>query len=250
MNLHHPKPLTAMLLLAIICNSCQPSASDNSAQKSNVAETQVANATEWTVLFDGTTLAGWRGYNMDSLPPNWIQEGNTLKSLGKGGDLGGDVVYGIDQYENFELVFEWKISEGGNSGVFYHVAEDQQYKAPYETGPEYQVIDDIGFPEPLEEWQSVGADYAMHVAEEGTKRVKPAGEWNTSKILFTPEKAAHWLNGVQLFEFVPYSEDWEKRRASGKWDSYPDYAKYKTGYIGIQDHGSYTWYRNIKIRKL
>lgn len=246
----HNSLFTYCLLITVLAISSCETSQQQQGQSSQDTKAEPVTSDDWITLFDGTSLSGWRGYNMDSLPANWTLEDNTLKSLGTGGDLGGDIIYAADTFDNFELVFEWKISEAGNSGVFYHVVEGEQYSAPYETAPEYQVIDDLGFLEPLEDWQQVGADYAMHVAEPGTKKVKPAGEWNTSKILFTEEKAAHWLNGIQLFEFVPYAEDWQKRRASGKWDDYPDYAKYKSGYIGIQDHGSFIWYRNIKIRKL
>lgn len=205
---------------------------------------------EWTYLFDGTSTEGWRGYNASELPANWIIEEGALKSLGTGGDVGGDIVYGNDIYENFELTLEWKISEGGNSGIFYHVVEDEKYKAPYETAPEYQVLDNIGFPEPLEDWQTVGADYAMYPANYGENTVKAANEWNTSRILFTAEKTEYWLNGEKMLEFVPYSEDWQERRNSGKWDDYPDYSISKSGLIGLQDHGSFIWYKNIRIRKL
>ncbi len=205
---------------------------------------------KWTSLFDGSSTDGWRGYNATTLPANWIIEDGALKSLGTGGDLGGDIVYGNRQFDNFELKLEWKISEGGNSGIFYHVVEGDKYKAPYETAPEYQVLDDIGFPEPIEDWQKVGADYAMYVPDATKKKVKPAGEWNTSRIYFTEEKAEYWLNGQKLLEFVPWSEDWQTRRNSGKWDDYPDYGLAKTGLIGIQDHGSFIWYKNIMIREL
>lgn len=244
------KTLTFLLVAIYLIGCSNSTTQESSTSAEQTSESSSPQEADWILLFDGSSLDGWRGFNMDSLPPNWILEEGTLKSLGTGGDIGGDIIYGNEQFENFELVFEWKISEAGNSGVFYHVAEGEQYHAPYETGPEYQVIDDIGFLEPLEEWQKVGADYAMYVAEPGTKEVKPAGEWNTSKILFTSEKAEHWLNGKKLFEFVPYSEDWTQRRNSGKWDDFPDYAKFKTGYIGIQDHGSFIWYRNIKIKRL
>jgi len=204
----------------------------------------------WITLFDGTTTDGWRGYNSTSLPANWVIEDGSLKSLGTGGDIGGDIVYGNQEFDNFELSLEWKIGEGGNSGIFYHVVEGDKYKAPYETAPEYQVLDDLGFPDPLEDWQMVGADYAMHVADTSQKVVKPAGEWNTSRIVFSEEKAEHWLNDKKLLEFVPWSEDWYERRNSGKWDDYPDYGLAKTGLIGIQDHGSFIWYKNIKIKEL
>ncbi len=205
---------------------------------------------EWITLFDGTSTEGWRGFNSSSLPENWVIEDGALKSLGTGGDIGGDIVYGTREFDNFELSLEWKISEGGNSGIFYHVVEGEKYKALYETGPEYQVLDDIGFAEPAEDWQKVGADYAMYIPDPKKKKVKPAGEWNSSRIVFTEEKAEYWLNGEKVVEFVPWSEDWSERRNSGKWDEYPDYGLAKTGLIGIQDHGSFIWYKNIRIKDL
>ena len=224
-------------------------------EKSESSETEPSSETqpieeEWITLFDGTSTEGWRGFNSSSLPENWVIEDGALKSLGTGGDIGGDIVYGTREFDNFELSLEWKISEGGNSGIFYHVVEGKQYKALYETGPEYQVLDDIGFVEPAEDWQKVGADYAMYVPDPEKKKVKPAGEWNSSRIVFTEEKAEYWLNGEKVVEFVPWSEDWSERRNSGKWDEYPDYGLAKTGLIGIQDHGSFIWYKNIRIKDL
>ena len=204
---------------------------------------------EWITLFDGTSTEGWRGFNSSSLPENWVIEDGALKSLGTGGDIGGDIVYGAREFDNFELSLEWKISEGGNSGIFYHVVEGEKYKAPYETGPEYQVLDDLGFPDPLEDSQKLGSDYAMYIADP-EKKIKPAGEWNSSRIVFTEEKAEYWLNGEKTVEFVPWSEEWTKRRNSGKWDEYPDYGLARTGLIGIQDHGSFIWYKNIRIKDL
>lgn len=203
----------------------------------------------WVLLFDGKTADGWRGYNQETLPDGWVVEDGTLKSLGKGGDIGGDIVYGKESFENFELSMEWKIAEGGNSGVFYHVLEGEQYDAPYYNAPEYQMIDQIGFPEKLEDWQSIGADYGMYTPDyEGA--VKPAGEWNSTLIVFTPEKVTYWLNGKKTVEFEPWSDDWKKRKAEGKWKDFPDYGKAKSGFIGLQDHGSFIWFKNIKIRKL
>lgn len=203
----------------------------------------------WMLLFDGEDPFGWRAFNGTEFPEGWTVEDGALKALGKGGDIGGDIVFGPVDFEEFELEFTWKIATGGNSGVFYHVVEGPQYKAPYETGPEYQVIDQLGFPEPLEDWQSIAADYAMYPADvEGV--VKPAGEWNVSRIIFSAEGASYWLNGKKTLEFVPYSEDWMQRRNSGKWDAFPDYGKAKTGLIALQDHGSEVWFKNIKIRPL
>ncbi|MFD2037603.1 DUF1080 domain-containing protein [Belliella marina] len=211
--------------------------------------TEEEKAAGWMLLFDGENVDGWRAYNGDTFPDGWTIEEESLKGLGLGGDIGGDIVFGAMEFSEFELEFDWKIGEGGNSGVFYHVVEGEQYKAPYYTAPEYQVIDQLGFPQKLELWQSIGADYAMYDPDfEGA--VKPAGEWNSSKIIFSEKGASYWLNGKKTVEFIPYSEDWNKRKNSGKWDDYPDYAISKTGLIGLQDHGSSVWFKNIKIKNL
>ncbi len=202
----------------------------------------------WQLLFDGKTADGWRGFQQDTLPAGWLVDSGMFKAKGAGGDIGGDIVYGTEPFEYFELAFDWKIGPAGNSGVMYHVLEDTQYKAPYFTGPEYQLIDDIGYPDSLENWQTVGADYAMYPPP-ANKNLKPAGEWNQSRILFTAEKAEYWLNGSITASFVPWSEDWMAKRNSGKWDAFPDYGKSKTGLISLQDHGSEIWFKNIKIRK-
>ncbi|MBX2840824.1 MAG: DUF1080 domain-containing protein [Flammeovirgaceae bacterium] len=250
MNFNKYLIITALISFTLF--GCQPK------QAKEAPETIVEEATEpvsenkgeWISLFDGKTAKGWRGYNQSTLPEAWVVEDGTLKSLGKGGDIGGDIVFGDMEFEDFELQLEWKISEGGNSGVFYHVQEGDQYHAPYENAPEYQLIDDIGFPQKLEEWQSLGADYAMYPADKEKKIVKKAGEWNSSRIIFQKENAEYWLNGEKVVSFVPWSEDWQKRRDSGKWKDMPDYGKAKKGLIGLQDHGSFILFRNIKVRHL
>ena len=231
-----------IVIIAILFISCKEKLKEYSENKPAISE--------WLYLFDGKDTSGWRGFNSDVLPENWIIEDGTLKSLGTGGDIGGDIVYDKQSFEHFELSLEWKISEGGNSGIFYHVQEGEQYTSPYQNAPEYQLIDDLKFPEPLEDWQKLGADYAMYPADTTQKIVKKAGEWNSSRIIFTSELVEYWLNGKKVVSFVPWSEDWNERRASDKWKDYPDYGKYKKGLIGLQDHGSFIWFRNIKIKEL
>lgn len=242
--------VTAMAAFA--CSPDKSTESEETAVEVAVPDNTLTEAEKeegWMLLFDGENTDGWRAFNGTSFPDGWVVEDGALKALGKGGDIGGDIVFAPVDFEEFELEFTWKIEEGGNSGVFYHVVEDPKYKAPYETGPEYQVIDQLGFPEKLEDWQSLAADYAMYSPDlEGV--VKPAGEWNVSRIIFSNEGASYWLNGKKTVEFVPYSEDWTQRRNSGKWDSFPDYAIAKTGLISLQDHGSEAWFKNIKIRTL
>ena len=212
---------------------------------------------EWIYLFDGETTDGWRGYNSEIMPPGWIVEDGVLtfeteRRLEKEYKGGRDIIYVKEEFENFELYLEWKISEGGNSGILYHVKEG--YDGPFEASPEYQLIDDLMWGEinnsSLENWQKTGADYAMYHADNTENLIKPAGEWNSSKIIFTPSKVEHWLNGQLIISFVPWSEDWYDRKKSGKWKDYPDYGIYKKGFIALQDHDSSLSFRNIKIKRL
>ena len=212
---------------------------------------------DWIYLFDGETTDGWRAYNGETIPDKWAAvDGNltfdTELKLEEEWSGGGDIIYHKEQFEYFELYLEWKLPKGGNSGVFYHVQEG--YNTPYEISPEYQILDDDGWEEinnaKLESWQKSGANYAMHEPNNDNKSLNPAGEWNSSRIIYTKEKAEHWLNGKLLLSFVPYSEDWYSKRNSGKWDDFPDYGKFKNGYIALQDHDTPIWFRNIKIKKL
>ena len=215
------------------------------------------NESEWIDLFDGKSTDGWRAYNGKEIPQKWAAVDGELTfdtdlKLENEWKGGGDIIYYKEEFEYFELYLEWKLPKGGNSGVFYNVQEG--FQAPYAISPEYQLIDDLGWEEinnaKLEEWQKAGANYAMHEADLSKKQLNPAGQWNSSRILYTAKKVQHWLNGELLLEFVPYSKEWLLKRDSGKWDDYPDYGKFRKGYIALQDHDSPIWFRNIKIRKL
>jgi hypothetical protein len=214
---------------------------------------------EWISIFDGTSLNGWRAYNGDKMPPGWMIIDSVLtfttdQIMEEDYDYKGsrDIIYGATEFDNFELYLEWKIPKGGNSGIFYHLKEG--YDGPPEVAPEYQLLDDKNYEEvhnyKLKDWQKTGADYAMYTPDISEKKLNPIGEWNSSRIVFTPKRVDHWLNGRKILSFVPWSDGWYKRRNSGKWSNAPDYAKYKTGFIGLQDHGSNLYFRNIKIKKL
>ncbi len=211
--------------------------------------TEAEKAAGWQLLFDGQTLNGWRDYNGTGLTAPWTVEDGALAALGKGSDGNGYIVTD-KQYENFELAFDWKISKGGNSGVLYHVVERPQYTVPYVTGPEFQVIDNVGFPDKLEDWQMACADYAMYIADPAKTKLKSAGEWNTSKIVFDNGHVEHWLNGEKVVEFEAWTDDWFKRKNSGKWENAPEYGLAHKGVFSLQDHGDKAWYRNIKVREL
>lgn len=204
---------------------------------------------QWISLFDGKSLKGWHGYNKTGVVKNWEIEDGALVCLGAAKDASGGDIVSDKKFSNFELKWEWKVDKGSNSGVMYHVLEGPKWHSPYETGPEYQIIDDVTFPEHLEEWQKAGADYAMTPAND-QKVLKPVGEWNTSKIIYNKGHVEHWLNGKKIVEFDANSADWKKKRAEGKWKDYPDYAKSMTGEIALQDHGDKAYYKHIMIREL
>ncbi|MEA1898437.1 MAG: DUF1080 domain-containing protein [Bacteroidota bacterium] len=200
----------------------------------------------WVLLFDGKTMNGWRNFQSEEIPKGWKVEDGNLIALGLGGDIGGDIV-SEKEFENFHLKLEWKIEEGGNSGILYHVKEGD-YSAVYVTGPEYQIIDDIGYPDTLEDWQTCGANYALHVPV--NSKIKPAGEWNSSEIIVDGAMVTHFLNGSKVVEFEMWTEEWNTLVENSKWKDFPDYGKAHKGHLSLQDHGSLTSFRNIKIKEL
>jgi len=253
----HLRLLGLAVIMALVA-SCQTKVRETSTsgQDEQIAMNTLTSQEKeegWILMFDGKTADGWRNFNGDTLT-GWIVEDGALVGLGLGGDIGGDIVYGEREFGNFILEWEWKLGPNGNSGVMYHVVEGEQYRAPYETGPEYQLIEDDDFRNPdgsqypLEEWQKTAADYAMYVPADSIE--VHVRDWNSSRIVFTGERVEYWINGVRSVEFLPWGEDWYTRRNAGKWDDYPDYGLAKTGLISLQDHGSKVWFRNIKIKPL
>jgi len=132
----------------------------------------------------------------------------------------------------------------------YHVVESDRFSTPYVTGPEYQLIDDIGWPGELAEWQKTGADYAMYLPDTSKKILNEPGEWNSSRILFDNGHAEYWLNGEKIVEFEAWTPEWFALKNSGKWAGAPEYGLATVGHLSLQDHGSRAWFRNMKIKEL
>ncbi len=243
-------PRSAFLCLAA-CVAIAPRLAAQPACQGQNTLTAAEKSAGWVLLFDGSSMKGWHGYNGQKTPA-WSIEECALHSAGTEGNYGSDLRADIAtdaQYTNFELSIDWKASKGGNSGLMYGVVEDAKYKAAWMTGPEYQFIDDVGFPQKLEEWQKAGANYAMHVAS-AEKQLKPVGEWNHTRIVVNGKHVEHWLNGKKVVEFERWNDAWNKLRDSGKWKDAPDYGKAATGKIVLQDHGSAFWFRNVKLKAL
>ena len=238
--------LTLFTLISCSNIKTSESAGNDSTLNNNTMTTQNSDL---QTLFDGKSLSGWHAFNKPGEIKNWTIEDGAMVCLGAAvGDSGGDIV-SDKEYDNFELSWDWKIDKGGNSGVMYHVIESSKYKAPYETGPEYQLIDDDGYPDKLENWQKTGADYAMNIPND-KKKVNPVGEWNTSKIIFNKGHVEHWLNGEKIIEFEAGNEKWIKEKEQGKWKDFPDYGSIKKGRISLQDHGNKAYFKNITIKEL
>ncbi len=236
------KQVLLPVLVIFILAGCGTKENDNTLSRKEKKE-------GWVLLFNGENTDGWRGYNMDQLPSAWTATKGTLLSAGEGGDIGGDIIT-VRKFENFDLMIDWKLSPEGNSGILYHIVEGPELHSSYYSGPEYQIIDDIGFPGGVGPFNSTGADYAMTPADTTMKILHPVGNWNSSRIVFDHGKVTHFLNGKKIVEFTAWNDEWNHKVESGKWKNYPIYGRAKTGYIGLQDHGSKIWFKNIKVREL
>ena len=202
--------------------------------------TSSADTPAWKPLFDGEALAGWRGFQQDEAPAAWRVEDGMLTLDGSGGDLITE-----RQYENFDLELEWKISPGGNSGIFYGVEESAA--TVWQSGPEMQVLDNAGYPG-LDVRNHAGANYALHACTVDATR--PVGEWNEVRIEVHGRDVRHWLNGELVVEFERWTDEWEALVAASKFVEFPSYGRAKRGHIALQDHGNRVWYRNLRIREL
>ena len=231
---------TIVSALALVCTSSVLDLQATAMQAPNTLSAAEKSA-GWRLLFDGATSAGWHLYGGGRVV-GWEIADGALVALAQ--DDGHDIVTD-DEFENFELVVDWKLSARANSGIFYHVVE-QGYKVIYASGPEYQIIDDDGWPSRLEDWQRTGANYAMHPPL--ARAAKPVGEWNHTRILVNRGHVEHWLNGAKTADYVMWTPEWEKLVAAGKWKDYPGYGRARKGRIGLQDHGNKVWFRNIKVR--
>ncbi len=238
--------------------------SGNSGASGDAVADVVEDDENVVVLFDGSSLDGWRGYNREDIPGRWTIEDGALKFNGSGGgeaqsNDGGDIIFDR-KFKNFELTFDWKISKGGNSGVFFYAQEipDQPI---YISAPEYQILDNENHPDArlgVNGNRKSASLYDMIPAD--PQNAKPYGEWNTGGIMVYKGTVVHYQNGEPVVEYHLWTDQWRELIDNSKFSQEKWPLAYellvnlggdeREGYIGFQDHGDDVWFKNIKVKIL
>ena len=246
--------ITAVLVLALVQNP----------NTLTPAEQQAG----WRLLFDGTTLAGWRGIGYDTVPTgHWVVVDGAIKKIASGNVprvadgrplVGGDLMT-VDSFADFELTWEWKVTPGANSGLKYNVSEPMstaQGGAGTNGGPthsalgfEFQILDDDRHEDGKLPSHRSGALYDL-IAPSDANAVRPVGQWNRSRIVFRGNHGEHWLNGRKILEYELGSARMDSLLAASKYRSIPGFGDRRRGHIVLQDHGDEVYFRNLKVRSL
>jgi hypothetical protein len=243
-------------LLTIVSAAAMLTACNNAEEeKTTTADAEIKTTADsgWISLFDGKTTAGWHSYGKTTVGEAWkVNDGaiylDTTQKDGWQIKGGGDIVTN-DEYENFHLKLEWKISANGNSGVIFYVHEDTtKYKYVWNTGPEMQVLDNDGHADGKIIKHRAGDLYDLISCSKET--VKPVGEWNEAEIVSNNGKLDFFLNGTNVVSTPIWDSTWKQMLAGSKFKDMKDFGTYKKGRIALQDHGNAVWYRNIRIKKL
>lgn len=208
----------------------------------------------WVLLFNGQNFDGWRQCNGTAMPANWAIDDQAMKVFtgeGRkpGQGAGGDILYSVRMFRNFELSIDWKTEKAGNSGIFYNVREVQG-KPIYFAAPEVQILDNVDATDNKLPSHLAGSLYDMLAAD--PKSVKPVGGWNTIVITVKDGKVTHTQNGMKVVEYTLWTPEWDAMVQKSKFKTFPGFMEgiARKGYVGLQDHGYAIWFRNIKIREL
>jgi len=202
----------------------------------------VGQGSGWRALVEGNSLSAWRGYKRDSVPDGWRAEDGMLMKERPVADI-----VTRDEFGDFELSLEWRVSEGGNAGIFYRGTEE--YPRVYWSAPEYQLLDDDKAADGKSRLTSAGAAYGLYPSPAG--HLKPVGEWNETRIVARGGHVEHWLNGTKLVEYELWSPDWKEKVAASKFNAWPNYGLARRGRIALQgDHNGALAFRNVRIREI
>lgn len=241
------------LVLGIWMTSCHPAGKGNSTQVALANTLSKSEKAEgWELLFDGKTKTGWHVYQAKSDGAAWKASDGMLmldpKEKKDWQTVGGGDLITDKAFENYHFSIEWKISLKGNSGIVFGTQDLPKYLHSWYTGMEMQVLDNDGHPDG-KIVKHRAADLYDIIAS-SSEPVKPVGEWNKAEIKLNKGQLDLYLNGVNVVSTMLWDENWKKLIAGSKFKSMPDFATFKSGHIGLQDHGDPVWFRNIKIRKL
>lgn len=251
--------VSSILIMLLLLTNCGEKKNEVEKPTGPNTLTEAEIADGWQLLFDGKSFEGWRGIGIEGVPEgHWKIVNGAIQKIASGDvptQADGQPVKGGDlitkkTYQDFELIFEWKISEGGNSGVKYNVDEAISVENGWTgaLGYECQVLDDEKHKDNLNPTHRSGSLYDMIEAK--GKTVKPVGEYNSAKIVFNGNVIEHWLNGNKVVEYDLWTPEWEAQVKASKFKDYPGYGRTKNGQIGLQDHGHEVKFRNLKIRNI
>ncbi len=245
--LHSAYPAMAAVWFSASAADETDAPSDESAPALNTLS-EAERAGGWQLLFDGKTTKGWHSFNKTSAGAGWkVRDGVLGLEKSNPDEAAGDLVTD-EEFQNFDLRLEWKISDCGNSGLMYNVVEGEKYCCPYVTGPELQVLDNACHPDAKIPMHRAGDLYDMISVKQET--VKPAGEWNKVRLRVRNGKVEEWLNGKKVIEFQMFTPQWKEMIAGSKFKAMPDFGTFNKGKICVQDHGDKVWFRNIKIKRI
>lgn len=225
--------IIAVMMLPGLMSCADPVAEHNTLTRGERAD-------GWILMFDGETSEGWRGYNRNEFPDGWVIEDGTLYCTG----TGGDVIYD-QKFLNFHLKIDWKISEGGNSGIFI-LARETEGRPIWHTAPEIQILDNEAHPN-VNPDQFAPALYDL--IPPSVQNTRPAGEWNTVEVILEYPHLTIRQNDEDAVHTQLGTPEWDEMVDQSKFPL-ELFGKQEPGYIGVQDHGDEVWFRNIKIKEL
>ncbi len=243
MKKYHFLLFFAAIFVLLISFSCSQGKEFEEAAPNTL--TQQEKEEGFILLFDGETTTGWRSYNGDAFPQGWVVEDGTLRCIA--GERGGDIVY-EGKFRDFHLKVDWKISEGGNSGIFF-LGREIPGRPVWHTAPEFQILDNERHPDAERGVDGNRKAAALYdILPPVPQNTRPAGEWNTAEIIVYNGTVFHRQNGEDVLEYQLGTPEWEEMVENSKFDV-ELFGKYIEGVIALQDHSDDVWFRNIKIRE-